>query len=79
MTTSTTGMISARSWREASLVSIEVAVGDTVKPDQTLVVLEAMKMEHKLSAGGAGVVKEILVGVGDTVDYQAPLIVVEES
>ena len=61
------------------VVSIEVAVGDTVKADQTLVVLEAMKMEHKLSAGGAGVVKEILVGVGDTVDYQAPLIVVEES
>ncbi|WP_153502635.1 ATP-binding protein [Cumulibacter manganitolerans] len=61
------------------VVSIEVAEGDAVKADQTLIVLEAMKMEHKLAAGGAGVVKQVLVGVGDTVDYQAPLIVVEES
>lgn len=61
------------------VVSIDVAVGDEVKADQTLISLEAMKMEHKLSAGGSGVVKEILVAVGDTVDYQAPLVVVEES
>ncbi|WP_158716443.1 biotin carboxylase N-terminal domain-containing protein [Blastococcus sp. Marseille-P5729] len=61
------------------VVAIEVEVGDKVGADQTLVVLEAMKMEHKLTAGGPGVVKEILVGVGDSVDYQAALVVVEED
>lgn len=61
------------------VVSIDVAVGDQVEADQPLIALEAMKMEHKLTAGGAGVVKEIFVSVGDTVDYHAPLIVVEES
>ena len=61
------------------VVSIDVAVGDEVALDQPLIALEAMKMEHKLTASGAGVVKEIFVSVGDTVDYHDALIVVEES
>ncbi|GAB3309278.1 ATP-grasp domain-containing protein [Epidermidibacterium keratini] len=61
------------------VVSLEVAVGDTVELGDALVVLEAMKMEHRLEATGPGKVTEVLVAVGDSVDYQAPLVVVEED
>ena len=61
------------------VVSVEVAVGDTVEVGDALVVLEAMKMEHRLEATGPGKVSEVLVSVGDSVDYQAPLVVVEEE
>ncbi|MFV0535581.1 MAG: acetyl/propionyl/methylcrotonyl-CoA carboxylase subunit alpha [Cumulibacter sp.] len=61
------------------VVSINVQVGDAVEADQPLIALEAMKMEHKLTAGGSGMVQEIYVNVGDTVDYHDPLVLVEES
>lgn len=51
--------------------------GDTVAADQTLVVLSAMKMEHKLTAGLAGVVQAVAVKKGGTVDQGAALVVVE--
>jgi acetyl-CoA carboxylase biotin carboxyl carrier protein len=46
---------------------IEVTVGDTVAEDDTLVVLEAMKMEIPLLAPRAGVVREILVAEGESI------------
>ncbi len=51
--------------------------GDVVAADQTLVVLSAMKMEHKLTAGVAGVVKLVDAQKGATVDQGAVLAVVE--
>jgi pyruvate/2-oxoglutarate dehydrogenase complex dihydrolipoamide acyltransferase (E2) component len=44
-----------------------------------LAVLEAMKMEHTLSAGRDGVVAEILAGAGSQVEAGAPLIRLEEE
>jgi len=52
---------------QGTIVKVEVAVGDTVETDQTLVVLEAMKMENNIGADKAGTVTEIKVAVGDTV------------
>ncbi len=45
-----------------------VAVGDTVAAGQTLLLLEAMKMEIRVSAPAAGRVRRLLVAVGDVVD-----------
>jgi 3-methylcrotonyl-CoA carboxylase alpha subunit len=42
-----------------------------------LAVLEAMKMEHVLTAGRDGVVGEVLVGEGTQVEAGAPLILLE--
>ena len=56
------------------VVAVLVAAGDTVAAGDELVVLEAMKVEHRLSAPGAGVVSAVLVAVGDTVDAHAPLV-----
>jgi 3-methylcrotonyl-CoA carboxylase alpha subunit len=49
------------------IVSVAVAAGEAVIAGQTLVVLEAMKMEHALTAPAEGRVKEVRVAVGDQV------------
>ncbi|WP_404850430.1 biotin carboxylase N-terminal domain-containing protein [Dietzia kunjamensis] len=59
-----------------AVVAAPVSVGDRVEAGETLVVLEAMKMEHRYTAEEAGVVEKLLVAVGDTVDYQQLLVVV---
>jgi acetyl/propionyl-CoA carboxylase alpha subunit len=51
-----------------AIAKVLVAVGDTVAEGDALVVLEAMKMEHTLRAGGAGTVSHIVCTVGQQVD-----------
>ena len=46
-------------------------MGDRVTAGQTLVVLEAMKMEHRITADADGVVSEVLVSPGQSVDAHA--------
>ncbi len=60
-----------------TVLSVKVAVGDTVTAGQTLLVLEAMKMENNIDADRGGVVKEILVQQGATVMEGDNLIVIE--
>lgn len=48
----------------ARVAAVSVAVGDVVEAGQTLVVLEAMKMEHTLTAPFAGRITELTVQVG---------------
>ncbi len=57
-----------------SVVAIEAAVGDRVRAGQSLVVLEAMKMQHPALAPTAGVVLRIDVQSGETVDEGEALI-----
>lgn len=61
------------------VVAVEVAVGDTVEAGQTLVIMEAMKVEHRITSAADGVVSEILVAVGDNVDAHQLLIRLEEA
>ncbi len=49
------------------VVSFLAKAGDRVKQGQALAVMEAMKMEHTISAPHDGVVEELLYGVGDQV------------
>jgi biotin carboxyl carrier protein len=53
--------------------------GDVVAADQTLVVLSAMKMEHKLKAGVAGTVAKVPAAKGGAVDQGTVLAVVEPA
>ena len=55
---------------------VEVVVGDQVGAGQTLLVVEAMKMEHPIKAPLDGVVAELLVAAGDRVDMDQRLAVV---
>jgi len=54
-----------------------VEVGDTVEAGQTLCILEMMKMMNELTADVAGVVRQILVENGETVQYGQPLFAIE--
>jgi oxaloacetate decarboxylase (Na+ extruding) subunit alpha len=56
-----------------------VEVGDRVEPGQTLCILEMMKMMNELTADVAGVVREILVENGETVQYGQPLFHIEPA
>lgn len=52
----------------AVVVSVDVAVGDLVEAGQTVITLEAMKMNTVVSAPAAGTVKSISVSAGDAVE-----------
>lgn len=50
------------------VIAVHVAPGDVVERGQTLVVLEAMKMELRVAAPHAGRVRKVACGVGDVVE-----------
>ncbi len=56
---------------------IECQVGDTIKEDDTVVILESMKMEMPVEAEDAGTVKEILCEEGQAVNEGDTLVVLE--
>jgi acyl-CoA carboxylase subunit alpha len=60
-----------------TVLRVAVAVGDTVEAGQPLLWLEAMKMEHKITAPAAGVVSDLRVEPGRQVDVGAVLAIVE--
>jgi len=59
------------------VIDLRVQAGDRVSAGQTLVVLEAMKMEHPMSAMEDGVVSEVRIALGDQVESGTLLLVVE--
>lgn len=61
------------------ITACNVSVGDTVKSGDTLLVMEAMKMEHALEATIDGVVESADIGVGEQVEKGAVLIVLSEG
>jgi propionyl-CoA carboxylase alpha chain len=61
------------------VIDLRVQVGDTVRAGETLLVLEAMKMEHPMSATEDGVVTEVRVALGEQVESGTVLLVVEPA
>lgn len=59
------------------ILDVLVNVGDQVKEDDELVILEAMKMENPIYAPADGTIKEIKVKAGDSVDTDQLMIVIE--
>lgn len=59
-----------------SILDVPVKVGDQVKAGDTVVKLEAMKMENDLQAGIGGEVKEVRVKKGDNVSVGEVLVVI---
>ena len=59
------------------VVRVEKQVGDRVDAEETLMVLESMKMEIPVEAPSAGRVSEIYVGEGDSVEEGDSLAVLD--
>jgi len=54
-----------------------VAVGQHVNAGDTLCILEAMKMMNQIEADKSGVIKEILAGNEDAIEFDQPLFIIE--
>ncbi|WP_300395234.1 acetyl/propionyl/methylcrotonyl-CoA carboxylase subunit alpha [Henriciella sp.] len=61
------------------LIDLRVAAGDAVKKDQVVAVMEAMKMEHSLTAPRDGTIKATGADVGEQVGEGAVLVELEEA
>jgi acetyl/propionyl-CoA carboxylase alpha subunit len=62
-----------------SVIELDVKVGDRVSEGQPLLVLEAMKMEHRVRAPREGWVRELRVGIGSQVANDELLLVLEAA
>ena len=62
---------------DGAIVDVRVCAGDSVTKGQLLLVLEAMKMEHPLTAGIDGVIKGVQVIAGDQVRNRQVLLEIE--
>ena len=61
------------------VLATAVAEGDNVEAGQLLVVLEAMKMEHRIVAPAAGIVTKIHIEVGEQVEKDVVLVDLDEA
>lgn len=59
------------------ILKIEKKVGEHVDEDEVVLVMEAMKMEIPIVAPASGVVKELKVSVGQAVEAEQALAVIE--
>jgi propionyl-CoA carboxylase alpha chain len=62
-----------------SVISVRVASGDSVRAGDTVLVMEAMKMQHTITAPTDGMVSDLSVATGDQVSAGAVLAVVTPS
>ena len=71
------GSVVVNSPMPGTIISISANVGDVVKAGQTLLVLEAMKMENDIVAPQDGKVAAIFVKQGDSVESNSKLVSLE--
>ena len=62
---------------QGNILNVMVKVGDSVKAGQTIIILEAMKLENEIKAPRDGVVSSIAVSKGQAVNNKAVLLTLE--
>jgi dihydrolipoamide dehydrogenase len=62
---------------EVTVIELLVKVGDTIKPEQSLITVESDKASMEIPASQGGVVKEIKVALGDKVKEGSLVLLVE--
>ena len=60
------------------VIDVKVKKGSKVKTGDTLVIIEAMKMEHSIKATEAGKIAKVMIQLNDQVDNGATLLVLEK-
>lgn len=66
-------------FKEVEVIEILVAVGDSIQPEQSLITVESDKASMEIPAPSAGVVKEILIRIGDKVSRGSPILVLQAA
>jgi biotin carboxyl carrier protein len=61
------------------VIKVCVAAGDAVRKNQTLVIVEAMKMENEIKAASDGIVLKVDVAAGELVDAERVLVEIEPA
>ena len=64
-------------FKDVSVIEILVKLGDTIKQEQSLITVETDKASMEIPASAAGVLKELKVKVGDTVNIGDLIAIVE--
>jgi biotin carboxyl carrier protein len=70
------GPVEVRAMIPGRVVSVAVAPGDAVAAGQTILVIEAMKMQNEVRSPQAGTVQQLTVGPGDTIELGQVLAIV---
>jgi acetyl/propionyl-CoA carboxylase alpha subunit/acetyl-CoA carboxylase carboxyltransferase component len=73
------GSIGVASPLQGTIVAISVVEGDTVRQGQQVAVVEAMKMEHVITAPQGGIVRGVTMAAGDVVREGFPIVFIEEA
>ncbi|PWV61606.1 dihydrolipoyllysine-residue acetyltransferase [Plasticicumulans acidivorans] len=66
-------------FKDVPVIELSVKVGDSIKLDQTLCVLESDKASMDVPSTAAGVVKDVRVAVGDKVSEGSVIVIVESA
>ena len=64
---------------QGTIVKVEVEAGQTVEAGDTVVVLEAMKMENNIATDVSGTVSEVKVAPGDSVGGGDVVVVIDPA
>lgn len=67
-------MLRVKAPMPGKVIKINVEENEEVRKNQTLAIVEAMKMENEIKSSIEGIVKKIFVATGDLVDSDKPLI-----
>lgn len=73
------GSLRVKAPMPGKVTKLAVSEGEKVRRNQTLVIVEAMKMENEIRTSIDGVVAKIHVAVGDLVDAERPLIEIDKE
>jgi acetyl/propionyl-CoA carboxylase alpha subunit/acetyl-CoA carboxylase carboxyltransferase component len=78
-TTGPDGSIGIGAPIQGTIVSIDVGAEDQVLEGQQIAVVEAMKMEHVITAEVSGIVRQVTMSEGDVVREGYPIVFIEEA
>ncbi len=73
------GSVGIASPIQGTIVAIDVVEGDEVRAGEPVAVVEAMKMEHVITAPHSGVVRSVTMAAGDVVREGFPIVFVREA
>ena len=71
------GTVSVLAPLQGMIIDLSVSVGDEVKENQPVAVMEALKMEHILKSEVSGIVRELALEIGDTIFESTPIMFIE--